>query len=253
MRSRLVTALMVAATAAATTTTASAHPGPDTCAGPGVMTTSALFTPVPGPVTFGGFSLTLPTGCAGGGGLSMGGSLNGYCGDATGTGVAAGHHSFSYVLFGTTMTITGSVVGELQVLPGIGQSCTQGGATSFVVVGSVSMLPSPPEACAGSGTMTTPTLSLRSAGTMGSGSFVLTLPNACPSGGLTLSGNIHGYCGDATGSGAAKGHGFGFVLAATTMTFTGDVVGELDVTPDIGQSCIDGATSFVAAGTLTLL
>lgn len=145
----LVAALLVMIPAAP----ASADTG--LCGGVGTATVGApgngLYYPVVGPkktlpFTFGGGLLGGVT-CVtleGGKTLTAFGTINGYCGQSYGVGVAFGNspHRFQFISSGGVLVITGEITGLATALPDptiAGNSClpTGGGAFSFIVAGHV--------------------------------------------------------------------------------------------------------------------
>ena len=68
------------------------------------------------------------------------GTMTGFCHNAGGSGTMGGHHSFTFVWSGGTMTFTGNVTGTLAVLvnPNTGDSC-QSGADDFILSGTLTL------------------------------------------------------------------------------------------------------------------
>lgn len=68
--------------------------------------------------------------------LTATGTLNGYCGTSSGTGVTGDGHSFSWVSAGTFLLLTGGLQGVVSAIPDAvnGESCLTG-ADVFVVSG----------------------------------------------------------------------------------------------------------------------
>ena len=108
------------------------------CSGQGRMTFS-------GPGTSGSFRIFLTSQCAGtsgtGGLFSATGFATGVCPLVTGSGVANGHHSFSFVTTTATLVITGSATGTLTFVedPFSPGSCLANTDTEFLVSGTVAM------------------------------------------------------------------------------------------------------------------
>lgn len=68
-----------------------------------------------------------------------------------------------------------------------------------------------------------------------------------------FSGTITGNCGLATGTGVtATGHVYTFTWNGGTLTFQGQVQGQLGITEDTGNDCRTGATRFRVVGGLLL-
>lgn len=114
------------------------------CAGTGVatLTGDTLEYPVPsqaavgGPFSTAGFTFGLTGVCVPGGGLTAGGTVNGWCGDSYGNGTANVNHDFGFVGLGSVLIISGEVIGVVQATPDAttGHSCTTG-AGRFLVQG----------------------------------------------------------------------------------------------------------------------
>ncbi|HWL34593.1 MAG TPA: hypothetical protein VNQ77_00230 [Frankiaceae bacterium] len=69
----------------------------------------------------------------------------------------------------------------------------------------------------------------------------------------SFAGTVAGNCGLATGAGtSATGHQFTFVWQGGTLTFQGQVQGELAINEDPGNDCTTGATRFRVSGGLLL-
>lgn len=137
----LVVVVVLLAGVAAAPTPAAAHV--DACAGVGTMDTPALLWPglavVPpaGPLL-----LTLPLCALPIAPMAAVGTIGGWCGYAWGSGFAAGHF-FVFTIAGSTMVVTGAATGVLQVQPNVtaGESCTIGGADSWLVEGALALAP----------------------------------------------------------------------------------------------------------------
>ena len=120
--------------------------------------------------------------------------------------------------------------------------------------------------CTGEGTLTTPPLHFPGLGPAATGTFSATFDlGACVTGTVTLSGTITGpaggaYCNLATGAGTVAGHRFTFLLTGglfqiTPVTPEGaagllSLVADPTTTPP--QSCVNGATKFLFAGSVIL-
>ena len=114
-----------------------------------------------------------------------------------------------------------------------------------------------PDTCTFSGEMTTSTSFVTFPFPFAQGDFTIgaTL-GGCIAGHTTLGGVIGGWCYLANGWGTFGGH-HKFIVdwRAGTLTFSGQVVGTLTISPNAlnGQSCTAGASGFLVSGTLTLV
>lgn len=132
------------------------------------------------------------------------------------------------------------------------------------VVGLTLTVAAPAEAhtnvCVGHGTFTTagPMFYVGFGGpTVTSFSMVFPTVGQCVSGPQPefFTGTVVGNCGLATGVGTtATGHAFNFTWVGQTLTFSGQVNGELHIVEDSasGQSCVTGARRFLVSGGLLL-
>lgn len=110
----------------------------DACAGNGVMQTAGeFFELVVDPLTprTSGFFVSLTVGtCVVKGGVSMAGTISGWCGFSSAQGITDTGHRFVFINVGTALLFTGDVdgAGTSTANAMAGQSCV-GGATNFLI------------------------------------------------------------------------------------------------------------------------
>lgn len=113
----------------------------EVCTGTGTAATSEAFgyeASGAAPVSNASFTFALNLGtCTVSSTLTAAGVVSGYCWDSLGSGVANGHHDFTFVGTGGVLVFDGQVQGAATVEPDTlnGHSCIGNNASQFIVTG----------------------------------------------------------------------------------------------------------------------
>ena len=190
---------------------------------------------------------------------NKGGTITGWCGLATGTGVTADGHAFSIAWNGAVVTFTGELDGVYNVtdIPfDFGSDCAQGTGRYFGARGTMLMSHTtlPTDVCSGEFRMT---LSVPfGTGVTQTASFSIqhiagTCSGSTP---ISVSGTITGRCFVATGSGTSNSGATTTVdWWGTIIGFTGQLNGSAFIVedPNTPTSCLTATeTQFLLTGTL---